>query len=115
MIGRYRIAPAIALGFAVGSAIHALVFVLIGFGVYVYGPAYPTWRHPMMAAADALIAWIAARRPQWLVVALAAWVTEQTRTNGFSVLCAVLTAAILVHAFQQHATKTGRLFRSPQR
>ena len=79
---RYRIARLIALGLAVGSAIHFMAFVLIGFGVYLYGPAYPTWRHPVMATADAVIAGIASRRPQWLVVALLAWVIEQTLRNG---------------------------------
>ena len=103
-----RVAHLIALGFAVGGAVHALAFALIRFGIYLYGPGYPTCRHPMMATADALIAWIAWRRPQWLVGALSAWVIEQTRTNGFGLLCGVVTAAILAHAFQQHARKLSK-------
>jgi len=65
-----------AIGFAAGSALHAVAFLLIGLGIYLYGLDYPAWRHPVMASADAAIAWIAVRRPQWLILALATWVIE---------------------------------------
>ena len=54
-----------------------------------------------MASADVVIAWIALGRPRWLVVAMSAWVIEQTIVNGFGVLCALSTIAIVAHAVQR--------------
>jgi len=76
----------------------------------LYGPDYPAWRHPVMVSADAAIAWIALRRPQWLILALTTWVIEQTMVNGFGVLCALVTVAIVAEVVATRVTK-----RWPQR
>ena len=104
------VARVTAIGFAAGSALHAVAFLLIGLGIYLYGLDYPAWRHPVMASADAAIAWIAVRRPQWLILALATWVIEQTMVNGFGVLCALVTVAIVAEVVATRVTK-----RWPQR
>jgi len=94
-----------AIGFAAGGALHAVAFLLIGLRIYLYGPDYPAWRHPVMVSADAAIAWIALRRPQWLILALTTWVIEQTMVNGFGVLCALVTVAIVAEVIASKVTK----------
>jgi len=53
-----------------------------------------------MVTADAAIAWIAVRRPQWLVPALAAFVIEQTVVNGFGLECSLVIVALVAHGVQ---------------
>ena len=103
---RTLVAHLTAIGFAVGIALHAVAFLLIGVGIYVYGPDYPAWRHMAMATADAAIAWIAVRRSRWLIAALAAWVIEQPVVNGFGVLCAIVIAAIAAEVIATKVTST---------
>jgi len=71
----------VGIAFACGGLVHATGFVLHEFGVEQYRN-YPAWRHPIMAAVDATIVWIAFRRPRWLPAALAAFLLEQTAVNG---------------------------------
>jgi hypothetical protein len=74
-----------AIGFALGSAAHTTGWVLLWWGIAWYGPGYPASRHVAMACFDASIAWIAIRRPAWLVFALAAFLAEQVWANGVHV------------------------------
>src|SRR4051812_1072313 len=94
-------APITALGFAIGAAVHATAFLLIGAGILLYGPTYPAWRHVLMAAADGAISWIGFRHPAWLFVALPTWVAEQLVVNGFGVVSAVVIAAIVALAWER--------------
>jgi len=71
-----------AAGFAIGGAVHATAGALLARGIALYGPGYPAWRHVVMAVIDGSIAWIAVRRPGWLVVVLLAFVAEQLAVNG---------------------------------
>lgn len=84
----------LTVGFAIGGAVHATAFLLIGFGIRAYGPEYPAWRHIVMATVDVLVAWVVSRGRVWSFVVLAAWVAEQTLVNGFGPFSAVVTAAI---------------------
>ncbi len=97
-----------ALGFAIGAAVHAIGFLLMGMGIYLYGPGYPAWRHVAMATADAGIAVVGRKRPRWLFVVLPAWITEQTVVNGFGGFCALVTAALVALAWKQWRTRRAR-------
>ena len=86
-----------ALGFAVGSAVHATGLGLFFAGIRWYGPAYPWWRHILMSAADAAVVWVALRRASWLPVVLVAFAAEQFAVNGVQPMsAAIIVAAILV-------------------
>ena len=85
-----------AVGFALGSAVHATAWVPLWFGIELYGPDYPPWRHVVFTVVDASIALIAVRRPRWLVFALVAFLVEQVRAHGVqptSVLVAIAAIA----------------------
>jgi len=71
------IAKLTALGFVTGGVIHAAAFLLLRGGIQLYGPAYPGWRHVVMATVDGAIAWVALKWPRGLFVALPAWIAEQ--------------------------------------
>src|SRR4051794_16373496 len=75
--GTFTMRRLTALGFAVGSTVHAVGFALLAWGIELYGPDYPVWRHVVMALVDASIAWIALRLTPWLVFALLAFLAEQ--------------------------------------
>jgi hypothetical protein len=83
-----------ALGFAIGSAAHALGFVLLLCGIAWYGPTYPAWRHVVMAVIDMSVVWIALRRSPWFVFALFAFFVEQLVVNGIQLESVVLLAAV---------------------
>ena len=88
-----------ALGFALGSAVHTLGFVLLlVWGVKWYGPTYPAWRHFVMATLDLSVVWIAVRRMSWLVFALVAFLVEQQVVNGFHLENALVLAAAILAA-----------------
>jgi hypothetical protein len=72
----------IAIAFALGSLMHATAWLLLTFGVELYGPGYPAWRHAAFTVADAFIAWVALRHPHRLFFALLAFSIEQLATNG---------------------------------
>jgi hypothetical protein len=71
----------IAVGFALGSVEHAVLLILLWFHVEVYA-GYPWWRHAAFTVVDGLIAYLAARRPDWLFIPLLAFLIEQILTNG---------------------------------
>jgi len=104
--GVRTVARLTALGFAIGSAVHATAFVVMWFGIRWYGPTYPAWRHVVMAAIDASIAMIGIRRPAWLLVALPAWIAEQWIVNGFNPECALVTVAVVALAWTRTRTTT---------
>jgi hypothetical protein len=72
----------IAVGYALGSLTHATGWLLLLFRVEMYGAGYPAWRHAAFTVADALIAWMAARRPDHLFLPLLAFFIEQSATHG---------------------------------
>jgi hypothetical protein len=74
------------------------------FGVDLYGPAYPAWRHAVMAIVDAGIAWVAWRHQRWLFVVLPAWAAEQTLVNGFGVFPIVTLIAVVTLACERYWT-----------
>ena len=92
----------IAIGFAVGATIHAVAFVLIWFGINLYGPSYPSWRHAVMATVDFLIAWIGVNRPLWLFVVLPAWIAEQWFVNGLGRPIPLIVLISLIALAWQH-------------
>jgi hypothetical protein len=102
---REPVVRVIGIGFAAGSAVHAAAFLLMGLGLFLYGTTYPAWRHVVMAAVDAGIAWIAWRRPAWLLAALAAWVLEQTLTNGVEPFSLLVVAAMVALAIERRRTR----------
>lgn len=79
---RIRGANLVGIGFALGSLEHAVGFVLLLFGVAMYGPGYPAWRHAAFTCADALITYLAFRHPQRLFVPLVIFLAEQVVVNG---------------------------------
>jgi hypothetical protein len=87
-----------ALGFAIGSAAHALGLVLLLRGIQWYGPGYPAWRHAVMALVDLSIVWIGLRRTSWFVFALFAFFVEQQVVNGFHFENALVIAATVFAA-----------------
>ncbi|HVG54315.1 MAG TPA: hypothetical protein VM846_07810 [Vicinamibacterales bacterium] len=92
------VARVVAIWFAAGAAVHATGFILIWFGVDLYGPGYPAWRHAAMALVDVSIAWVAVHHSRWLFVALPAWAAEQALVNGigfFSMAALVAVAALV--------------------
>jgi len=103
------VARVIAIGFAVGAAVHATGFALIGLGVDLYGPTYPAWRHAVMALVDASIAWIALRQPGWLFVALPAWAVEQALVNGFGIFPIIALGAVASLAWERWCWRRGLL------
>jgi hypothetical protein len=88
------IAKLTALGFVTGGVIHAAAFLLLWRGIQLYGPAYPGWRHVVMATVDGAIAWVALKWPRGLFVALPAWIAEQWLVNGFGPITAVVAVAV---------------------
>lgn len=95
------IARLITCFFTIGSAVHALSFLLMGAGVRLYGPTYPAWRHVAMTIADGAIAWIGWRRERWLVFVVPVWVAEQFTVNGFQVEAVVVAAAWIVLVWER--------------
>jgi len=77
-----RLTRVIAVCFALGCLLHAIGFALMLFGVELYGAGYPAWRHAAFVLADALIAYLAFRRPERLFVPLLAFLIEQVAVNG---------------------------------
>lgn len=75
----------IGFAFACGAVVHAAGFVLHRFGIEIYAN-YPLWRHPTLAALDAVIAWTAFRHPRWLFGAVVGFLFEQIATNGTTAL-----------------------------
>ena len=94
-------ARVVAIGFAAGAAVHAAGFALMLFGVDLYGPTYPAWRHAVMAIVDATVAWVGWRQQRWLFVALPAWAAEQTLVNGFGVFPVVALIAVAALALER--------------
>lgn len=72
----------VAIGFSLGAAEHLAGAVLLFFGVPLFPPPYPAWRHAVMSLADAGIVWIAVKRPALLIPALVAFLVEQLVVNG---------------------------------
>jgi hypothetical protein len=72
----------VAVGYALGSLVHATGWFLLLFHIELYGAGYPAWRHAAFTVADASIAWIAVRRPDWLFFPLLAFFLEQGATHG---------------------------------
>ena len=94
-------ARVIAIGFAAGAAVHAAAFALMLFGVDLYGPGYPAWRHAVMATIDASVAWLGWRQQRWLFVALPAWAAEQTLVNGFGVFPVVALIGVVALTWER--------------
>jgi hypothetical protein len=76
-----RLTRIVAIGFALGSLEHAVGFVLLLFGVEMY-TNYPGWRHAAFMCVDALIAYLAVRRPERLFMPLVVFLIEQVAVNG---------------------------------
>jgi hypothetical protein len=85
-----------ALGFVIGAVTHTVAIGLFMSGIELYGPGYPWWRHLVMAALDAAVAWIALRRTTWLVFALLAYVAEQIAVNGLKPTGVLIVVAALL-------------------
>lgn len=77
-----RLTTIVAVGFTLGCLAHAIGLVLLLFGVEWYGAGYPAWRHAAFTCVDALVAYLAFRRPERLFVPLAAFLIEQIAVNG---------------------------------
>ena len=95
------VARVVAIWFAAGAAVHATGFILIWFGVDLYGPGYPAWRHAAMALVDVSIAWVAVHHPRWLFVALPAWAAEQALVNGFGFFSSVALVGVAAVAWER--------------
>jgi hypothetical protein len=90
-----------AIGFALGGTIHATAWVLLLFGVELYRPGYPPWRHVLFALIDASIASIAVLRPGWLVFALVAFLADQLWEHGVEPAAALVTLAALAAGLER--------------
>jgi hypothetical protein len=85
----------IAVGFACGSAAHAISGLLLFGGIALYGPQYPAWRHAAMALVDAAMVWLAIRRTSWLVFGLLGFLIEQLLVNGWGPTPAFVLVALV--------------------
>ena len=94
-------ARVVAILFAAGAFVHAAGFALMLFGVDLYRPVYPAWRHAAMAIVDAAVAWVGWRHQRWLFVALPAWAAEQTLVNGFGVFPVVALIGVTALAWER--------------
>jgi hypothetical protein len=80
--GALLVERVVAVGFSLGALEHVTGAVLLAFGVAIFPPSYPWWRHVAMAVVDAAVVWIAIRRPTLLIPALGAFLIEQLVVNG---------------------------------
>jgi hypothetical protein len=85
-----------ALGFLIGGAVHAVAFVLLAFGIELYGHAYPPLRHVLMASIDGTVGSIGVVRPKWLLVVLPVYVVQRLAFNGLGWEAIVVTGAWLI-------------------
>jgi hypothetical protein len=69
--------------------------LLLFFRIELYGPGYPHWRHAVFALIDASIVWLAVRRPEWLVFALVAFLTDQIWEHGVQTITVLVMLAVL--------------------
>jgi hypothetical protein len=89
------VGKATAIGFALGGVAHATAWLLLLFGIELYGPAYPQWRHVVFVSIDASIAWLAARHSKWLVFALVAFLADQIWEHGVEPVAVLVMMAAL--------------------
>jgi hypothetical protein len=89
----------VAIGFALGALAHFTSWVLLWWGIEVYGHGYHGWRHPTFTVVDAFIAWVAVRFPAWLALPLALFAAEQTWDHGFGPEPVVVAIAALLSAW----------------
>lgn len=80
--GAVGVTRVVAVGFSLGALEHFAGAVLLCFGVAIFPPPYPGWRHVAMAVVDAGVVWIALSRPKLLTLALSAFLLEQIVVNG---------------------------------
>lgn len=89
------------IGFVVGGAVHTAALSMLPLGIAIYGANYPWWRHVTMAGVDMAMAWIALRRPSWLLIAILAFEVEQLIVNGFGVMQGAIMIAAMLAAWER--------------
>jgi hypothetical protein len=99
-------AKATAIGFALGSVVNATAWVLLSFGIELYGPYYPPWRHLTFAAIDASIAWVAVHRREWLVFALVAFLADQVWEHGVEPITMLVMLAVVAAGWDRYRRST---------